>query len=61
MPKPSFKLGDLKQKKTRGNSFDLRTALQSVRSRVRFPMVSLEFFIDQILPAALWAWSRLSL
>ena len=24
------------------------------RSRVRFPMVSLEFFIDIILPAALW-------
>jgi hypothetical protein len=23
--------------------------------RVRFPMVSLEFFIDIILPAALWA------
>jgi hypothetical protein len=23
---------------------------------VRFPMVSLEFFIDIILPAALWPW-----
>jgi hypothetical protein len=30
------------------------TALQVGRSRVRFPMVSLEFFIDKILPAALW-------
>ena len=30
------------------------TALQAGRSRVRFPMVSLEFFIDIILPAALW-------
>jgi len=26
------------------------------RSRFRFPMVSLEFFIDIILPAALWPW-----
>ena len=30
------------------------TALQAGRSRVRFPMVSLEFLIDVILPAALW-------
>jgi hypothetical protein len=36
-------------------------ALQTPRSRARFPMVSLEFFIDIILPAALWPWSRLSL
>ena len=37
------------------------TALQAGRSRVRFPMVSLEFFIDIILPTALRPWHRLSL
>jgi hypothetical protein len=30
------------------------TALQVGRSRFRFPMVSLEFYIDIILPASLW-------
>jgi hypothetical protein len=30
------------------------TALLAGRSWVRFPMVSLDFFIDIILPAALW-------
>jgi len=37
------------------------TALQTGRSRDRFPMVSLEFFINIILPVALWPWVRLSL
>jgi hypothetical protein len=37
------------------------TALQAGRSRVRFPMVSEEFFIHMNLPAVLWPWGRLSL
>jgi hypothetical protein len=37
------------------------TALQTGRSRFRFPMVSLEFFIDIILPVAVCPWGRLIL
>ena len=37
----------------RGGAVGWGTALQAGRSCVRFPMVSLEFFIDVILPAAL--------
>ena len=37
------------------------TALQAGRSWVRFPMVSLEFFIYIILPVALWPWGWLRL
>jgi hypothetical protein len=37
------------------------TALQTGSSRDRFSMLSLEFFIDIIRPAALWPWGSLSL
>ena len=33
----------------------------SLRSRVQFPMESLGFLTDMILPATLWSWGRLSL
>jgi hypothetical protein len=36
------------------------TVLHIGKSRVRFPLVSLEFFIDIILPAALWLLGRFS-
>ena len=44
----------------RGGASSWGTALQAWRSRVWFPMLSLEFFIDIILLAALWLWGRLS-
>jgi hypothetical protein len=34
------------------------TALQARRTHVQFPMVSPRFFIDVILPTALWLWGR---
>jgi len=45
----------------RGCAVGWGTALQTVRSHVRFQMLSLEFFIDINLPTALWPWSWLSL
>ena len=38
-----------------------RHCATSRRSRVRFPMRSLEFLIGLIFPAALWPWGRVSL
>jgi ABC-type uncharacterized transport system permease subunit len=32
------------------------TALQAGRSWVRFPIMSLEFFIDIGLPGSIWSW-----
>ena len=46
---------------TRGGAVGWGTALQPTRSRIRFPMVSLEFYIDIILPTALQPWGWLSL
>jgi hypothetical protein len=45
----------------RGGAVGWGTALQAGRLRVRFPMVSLNFFIDTILPAALWPWGWINL
>jgi len=45
----------------RGDAVGRGTALQAGRSRVRFPMISLKFFIGTILPAALCPSGRLSL
>jgi hypothetical protein len=43
----------------RSDAAGLGIALQAGRSRVRFP-ISLEIFVDIILPAALWPWSSVS-
>jgi len=51
----------IKRMGVRGGAVCWGTAVQAGRSRVPFPMVSLEFFIDIILPVALCPWGWLSL
>jgi hypothetical protein len=50
-----FYISDTRRSRStvRGGAVGRGTELQARRSRVRFPVVSLEFFIDIILPAAL--------
>ena len=45
----------------RGGAVGWGSALRAGRTRVLFSMLSVEFFIDMILPAALWPWDRLRL
>jgi len=45
----------------RGGTVGWRIALTAGRSRIRFPMRSLRFFVDFTLQAALWLCGRLSL
>jgi hypothetical protein len=52
---------DAKQWGVRGGAVGWGTALKVGRSKGRFPMVSLEFFIYIIFRASLWPWGWFSL
>jgi hypothetical protein len=54
-------LSTSKRSEARGSVVGWGTTLQAGRSRVRFPMSSLHFWIDLIIPAALWPRGQLSL
>ena len=59
-----FKLYVCNYKQTmgvRGSTRGWGTVVQAGSSRVRFSMVSLEFFIGIFLPVALWPWGWFSL
>ena len=47
--------------KERGDTTGWGTAVQATMWQVRFPLMSLEFFIDIFLTAALWPWGWLIL
>ena len=51
---PFLRLNSLRLAGVRDGPVGRGTALQAGRSWVRFPIVLLEFFIDIVLPAALW-------
>jgi hypothetical protein len=53
-------LGKISKHGARSGAVGLGTAPQSGRSRIRFTVVSVEFFFVIILSAALWPWSRLT-
>ena len=62
IPRPCSKiLPPCMESEVSGGAVGWGTTLQTGRSRVRFPMVSLEFVIQIILPAAQWLWGCLSL
>ena len=50
-----------KIKGARSGAIGCGTELQSGKPRFRYPMGPLGFFIDIILPVALWTWARLKL